>query len=87
MVAALFFRADLSREELREYINSESQFLDLPSGATAHYRDQGESDGPAIVMLHGGLGSPDSVFLDGGDSGPGIPLKDVSRSLTDRALT
>ena len=56
-VAALFFRPDLSREELSEYINEESEFLDLPMGANVHYRDEGNPDGPVIVLIHGGFGS------------------------------
>ncbi len=30
-----------------------SQFLQLPSGASAHYRDQGNPTGPVLVLLHG----------------------------------
>ena len=56
-IALLFFRPDLSREELSEYINEESQFIDLPMGANVHYRDEGNPDGPAIVLIHGGFGS------------------------------
>jgi len=57
LIVALFFRTDLSREQLSEYVNDESAFLELPSSATAHYRDQGNPDGQVIVLLHGGLGS------------------------------
>ncbi len=39
--AALFLRPDLSREQLGEYVSVDSRFLELPSGATVHYRDQG----------------------------------------------
>ena len=53
----VFFRGDLSREELAEYVNEESAFIDLPMGANLHYRDQGNPDGPAIVLIHGGFGS------------------------------
>lgn len=30
-----------------------SQFITLPSGATVHYRDQGQRNGPTIVLVHG----------------------------------
>ena len=53
----LTFRPDLSREQLSQYINDESEFIDLPMGANAHFRDQGNVDGPVIVLLHGGYGS------------------------------
>ena len=56
-IALVFFRSDLNREELSEYINSESEFTDLPMGANVHYRDQGNQLGPVIVLLHGGFGS------------------------------
>ena len=56
-VVAVFFHGDLTREELSEYINEESEFIDLPMGANVHYRDQGNPDGPAIVLVHGGYGS------------------------------
>ena len=56
-VFALFYHSDLSREELSEYINEESEFIDLPMGANVHYRDQGNPNGPAIVLVHGGYGS------------------------------
>ena len=55
--AALFLRPDLSREQLGEYVSADSRFLELPSGATVHYRDQGARDAPPVVLLHGGLGS------------------------------
>ncbi len=54
---ALFFRGDLSRAELSDYISAESEFLELPMGADVHYRDEGNPDGPVLVMLHGGFGS------------------------------
>lgn len=56
-VLALFYRNDLTRDELSEYINEESRFADLPMGASTHYRDQGNPSGPAIVLVHGGYGS------------------------------
>ena len=56
-MVGLFIRPDLSRDELTQYISEDSQFMVLPSGADAHYRDQGPRDAPVIVLVHGGLGS------------------------------
>jgi pimeloyl-ACP methyl ester carboxylesterase len=38
---------------MQKYGGPPSQFVDLPSGAKAHYRDQGNAQGPALVLLHG----------------------------------
>lgn len=53
----LFYRSDLSRDELRQYINQKSEFVTLPNGANVHFRDEGNPDGKVIVMVHGGFGS------------------------------
>lgn len=53
----LFYRGDLSRHELEQYINDESKFITLPNKANVHYRDQGNPNGKIIVMVHGGFGS------------------------------
>lgn len=56
-LAALFLAfgaLDKTAEEVRPlYASEASQFLTLPSGATVHYRDEGQSDGPAILLVHG----------------------------------
>lgn len=45
---------DVPREVLiQKYGQKPSQFVDLPSGATAHFRDQGNRDAPAVILLHG----------------------------------
>lgn len=45
---------DVPREELiAKYGQSPSAFVTLPSGAVAHYRDQGRADGPPLLLLHG----------------------------------
>ena len=45
---------DKSTDELRPlYASEESQFLTLPSGATVHYRDEGQPDGPVLLLVHG----------------------------------
>jgi len=36
-----------------KYANAESRFMDLPGGVRAHYRDQGNPNGPVLVMVHG----------------------------------
>lgn len=36
-----------------KYATPASRFMTLPDGVTVHYRDQGKSDGPPIVMVHG----------------------------------
>lgn len=49
-----FGALDKSSAELRPlYGDGASQFLMLPSGATVHYRDQGNAEGPAILLVHG----------------------------------
>lgn len=37
----------------RRYGYSDSQYMDLPGGIRAHYRDLGPRDAPAIVLVHG----------------------------------
>lgn len=45
---------EMPREELmRRYGGTPSQFVDLPSGAKAHYRVQGKPDGATLLLLHG----------------------------------
>ncbi len=49
---------DISREELEiKYATGASQFLNLSDGTRIHYRDEGESDLPVILFLHGFNGS------------------------------
>jgi pimeloyl-ACP methyl ester carboxylesterase len=36
-----------------KYANGQSRFMDLPDGLHVHYRDQGNPQGPPIVMVHG----------------------------------
>lgn len=58
IVPMFFYKSDLSREDLAEvYISSTSKFIDLPNGANMHYRDEGDPNMPALVMIHGGFGS------------------------------
>ena len=47
-------RFDVPREELiGKYAGGASQFVTLPSGASAHFRDEGNPDGPALLLVHG----------------------------------
>ena len=40
-------------ELVTKYGQPPSQFIPLGSGARAHYREQGQKNGPALVLLHG----------------------------------
>ena len=41
-ILAIFFRPDLSREQLAAiYVNDKSKFIKLSNGADVHYRDEG----------------------------------------------
>ncbi|WP_417622073.1 alpha/beta fold hydrolase [Parasphingorhabdus sp.] len=56
MGAAFFiFRTpDTDRAEMMaKYANEASQFLDDGHGAKIHYRDEGNRDGPALLLVHG----------------------------------
>lgn len=47
-------RFDVPREALvGKYAGGASQFATLPSGASVHFRDEGNPDGPALVLVHG----------------------------------
>ncbi|MEO9601155.1 alpha/beta hydrolase [Parasphingorhabdus sp.] len=53
--AFLIFRTpDTDRAEMiAKYGNEASQFLDDGHGAKIHYRDEGNKDGPALLLIHG----------------------------------
>lgn len=56
LVAAFFiFRTpDTDRAEMvAKYSNDASQFVDDGAGGKIHYRDEGNKDGPAILLIHG----------------------------------
>jgi len=36
-----------------KYANAESEWVELPGGIRTHYRDQGNPDGPVLVLVHG----------------------------------
>ncbi|HEX6866149.1 MAG TPA: alpha/beta fold hydrolase, partial [Caulobacteraceae bacterium] len=51
---AVLYRADVPYETLEaKYANAESQFTGVPGAVRARYRDQGNPDGPVLVMVHG----------------------------------
>ena len=56
LIAAFFiFRTpDTDRAEMiAKYSNDASQFLDDGAGGQIHYRDEGNRDAPALVLIHG----------------------------------
>src|SRR5262245_48825341 len=47
-------RDDIPYAELAaRYGNAESRYVDLPSGIRMHYRDEGQSTAPVILLVHG----------------------------------
>jgi pimeloyl-ACP methyl ester carboxylesterase len=47
-------RPDIPFETLEaKYANGASHYLDLPDGVHVHYRDQGNPNGPVLVLVHG----------------------------------
>ena len=47
-------RPDIPYETLeRKYANSASRFVDLSGGYRLHYRDQGNRNGPTLLLIHG----------------------------------
>jgi pimeloyl-ACP methyl ester carboxylesterase len=53
---ALAFMADPDARAVEleaQYATPPSQFVTLPSGARVHYRNQGQRNGPPLVLLHG----------------------------------
>jgi pimeloyl-ACP methyl ester carboxylesterase len=54
VIAVSVVRFDRTKDELvAKYAGPPSQFITLPSGAVAHVRDQGNKDGPVLVLIHG----------------------------------
>lgn len=44
----------------KKYGGATSQYMGVPGGIRAHYRDQGNKDGPVLVMVHGFSASTDT---------------------------
>ncbi|MGJ3254774.1 MAG: alpha/beta fold hydrolase [Alcanivorax sp.] len=58
LTAAFLMNRDLPRETIIERHRSpESRFIKLPNGAHVHYQDQGNPDGPTIILIHGFMAS------------------------------
>jgi pimeloyl-ACP methyl ester carboxylesterase len=54
LIIVIAWTPDIAPEQLREkYAYDASTFVELPSGSTAHFRDEGDKEAPAIVLLHG----------------------------------
>ncbi|NIJ43324.1 pimeloyl-ACP methyl ester carboxylesterase [Parvibaculum indicum] len=54
VIAIAAVRFDIPRDELvAEYAQPPSRFIELPGGADAHVRVQGDEAGPVLLLLHG----------------------------------
>ena len=52
----MLFRGDLPAAEVdAKYSNDASRFLSMANGARVHYRDEGNADGTAVVLIHGAM--------------------------------
>jgi pimeloyl-ACP methyl ester carboxylesterase len=77
---------DVPREELvGKYAGGASQFVTLPSGASAHMRDEGNPDGPVLVLIHGSNASLHTWEPWVADLGAGYRI--VSMDLPGHGLT
>ncbi len=58
-IAAFFlFTGDLPAAEVdAKYTSPASRFLELPNGMRIHYRDEGQRDAAAVVLIHGAMAS------------------------------
>lgn len=53
-VFAWGYAPDMPLAQLKaKYANAESEFVDIGDGFTIHLRDEGPTDAPAIILLHG----------------------------------
>ncbi len=51
---AALYRPEIDYDDLEErYANAASRFVDLPGDLHVHYRDEGNPNGPVVVMIHG----------------------------------
>ena len=58
--AALILRPDVSIDQVEaRHRDEHSHFVDLPDGTRLHYLEQGASDAPPLVLVHGSF---DSAF-------------------------
>ncbi|MEL7297507.1 MAG: alpha/beta hydrolase [Pseudomonadota bacterium] len=52
IVVLIAYQPPLDRKDLQRYIAPTSEFLEL-GGASVHYRREGNTDGPLLLLLHG----------------------------------
>jgi pimeloyl-ACP methyl ester carboxylesterase len=54
IVVAVLYKGDLEKEVVdAKYSSEQSRFLELASGASVHYRDEGNPAGAPLVLIHG----------------------------------
>ena len=54
LAAAFFYEGDMPKDVVdARYTSPASQFLDLGDAGRIHYRDEGNRNGPAVILLHG----------------------------------
>lgn len=56
-VLGFLYKSDLDKDQLTRYTTAKSQFVTLTNGANMHFRDEGNPNGPTLVLIHGGFGS------------------------------
>jgi hypothetical protein len=57
-LALTFLRADIPAAEAEAlYANEASEFIVLENGQRVHYRDEGNADGPPLILVHGSSAS------------------------------
>ncbi|MEO1934424.1 MAG: alpha/beta hydrolase [Myxococcales bacterium] len=77
---------DIPAEEVDAlYTNEESEFMVLDNGARVHYRDEGNPDGPPLVLIHGSNASLHTWELWAADLGDQFRI--VSMDLQGHGLT
>ena len=77
---------DIPAEEVDAlYTNEESEFMVLGNGARVHYRDEGNPDGPPLVLIHGSNASLHTWELWAADLGDQFRV--VSMDLQGHGLT
>ncbi|MAH22299.1 MAG: alpha/beta hydrolase, partial [Gammaproteobacteria bacterium] len=58
LLVSMLFRGDLPAAEVdAKYSSDASRFLSMANGARVHYRDEGNADGTAVVLIHGAMAS------------------------------
>ena len=81
-----FLQFDIPAEEVDAlYTNEESEFMVLDNGARVHYRDEGNPDGPPLVLIHGSNASLHTWELWAADLGDQFRI--VSMDLQGHGLT